>query len=157
MNKQIKMTLIFVVVLFLSLLLQQNISSAAVFENLTVMPYTQEYQDWLALPEKERNNTIAPSMYDIKITNVSKNTINSNNILKGSASLPAKYDLRKYIKIPVKNQLTTNTCWAFASNTSLETNILLKRALTYDFSEKYLEYATARQYSFSNSINNMRI
>ena len=92
-------------------------------------------------------------MYDIKTTSTSK----SLNILsKGVSLIPTEYDLRDYIKIPVKDQGMLSTCWAFTSNTSLETNILLKRALTYDFSEKYIDYFTARG-PFLDGINTRRI
>ena len=63
------------------------------------------------------------------------------------------FDLRNYIEIPVKNQKSTQDCWAFATTTSLETNLQLRNNQKYDFSERHMTYATSRE--FKDGINNL--
>ena len=58
-----------------------------------------------------------------------------------------KFDLRTVINIRIKNQQNTQQCWAFASNTVLETNLLLTKNQEYDFSERHMVYATARNFT----------
>lgn len=76
-------------------------------------------------------------------------------------NLESYFCLKDETEIPenviVKNQMTTGSCWAFATMSSLETNLALKnkyngvKALPYNFSERHLEYATSR--TFSDGIN----
>lgn len=63
------------------------------------------------------------------------------------------YDLRNYIEIPIKNQKSTQDCWAFATTTALETNLQLRNNQKYDFSERHMTYATTRE--FKDGINNL--
>ena len=63
------------------------------------------------------------------------------------------FDLRNYIEIPVKNQKSTQDCWAFATTTSLETNLQLRNNQKYDFSERHMTYATSRE--FKDGINKL--
>ena len=62
-----------------------------------------------------------------------------------------KFDLRDVITVNVRNQQSTQHCWTFASNTVLETNLLLRNNQEYDFSERHMAYATAR--NFTDGIN----
>ena len=64
-----------------------------------------------------------------------------------------KFDLREHISIPVQDQKSTQYCWTFASNTVLQTNLLLTKKETFDFSERHMEYATSK--TFSDGINNL--
>ena len=51
--------------------------------------------------------------------------------------LPSKYDLRELGKVtPVEDQSPCGTCWAFATTSSLESNILVKDSISYNFSEQ---------------------
>lgn len=129
-------------VLIIILLLTVSANSIAVVntvdkKNFTVIEYSEKYKMWLELPEEERQKTIAPPMYDIKPS------LKIGGFLK--ASLPAKYDLRDTLNMTVENQMQTNSCWAFASNVSLETNIQKKQSEDYDFSSRFVEYATAQR------------
>ncbi|MCL2859420.1 MAG: bacterial Ig-like domain-containing protein [Oscillospiraceae bacterium] len=60
--------------------------------------------------------------------------------------LPAQYDLRNSINITLKNQYQTGACWAFATNTSLESNIAKTKAQNYIFSTRFLDYATSQSF-----------
>ncbi len=69
------------------------------------------------------------------------------------------FDLRNYnLLTDVKNQNNTNACWAFATNTSIESNLLLNNMGYYDLSEAHLELATQSTYmyndTFKRSVNN---
>ncbi|WP_295595081.1 lectin like domain-containing protein [uncultured Methanobrevibacter sp.] len=67
-----------------------------------------------------------------------------DKVLDDSYELPATYDSRNvtlengtnvsYVS-PVKNQLNTGTCWAFASVSALETYLLIHENKLYNFSE----------------------
>ncbi|WP_088840581.1 lectin like domain-containing protein [Listeria sp. ILCC797] len=59
--------------------------------------------------------------------------------------LPTKYDPRiNGLDTPVKNQQSRNICWSFSSNASIETALLKQTGTTYDFSELYADYYSAR-------------
>lgn len=100
--------------------------------------------------------SFAPSTYaDVEIVkDISKSEIglySEHNLLVEKKLLAnAEFDLRDVIdmsRIVTKNQQNTQHCWAFASNTVLETNLLLTKQLNYDFSERHMAYATARNFT----------
>lgn len=62
-------------------------------------------------------------------------------------NINTSYDLREYIELGVKDQESSNSCWAFASTTVLETLLQLKYGETWDFSEMHMEYATSRSFT----------
>jgi len=68
-------------------------------------------------------------------------------------TLPSSYDLRDHNLIsPVKTQENENLCWAFASNASLESN-LLKQAELYDYSEAHMSYSLSKYTGVSGYYN----
>lgn len=122
------------------------------------MQFSEEYQKYIDLSDEEKENRIAPRMYDIP-----KNKILVTNPLKLSkmlgATIDSSYSLRNVIpeNMVVKNQQETNSCWTFASIGTLESTLALmdykngKNPIVYDFSERHMEYATSK--TFSDGIN----
>jgi len=110
--------------------------------------YSKRYEEWLKLDEEERKNTIAPLPINIRAEKSSK--ISSLFRLLRNNTIPSKYDLREHINLEVKNQMQTNTCWAFSANTMLETYLELNNK-TYNFSERHLEYNTAKNFLDGNN------
>ncbi len=58
-----------------------------------------------------------------------------------------EFDLREHIDIRVKDQKSTQQCWAFAITTSLETNLAITKNEIADFSERHIIYSTARHFN----------
>lgn len=115
--------------------------------------YTEEYKQWLNLSEEEKQNTIAPRMYEISIydnTNYYairksfKATFAPSRLTNSSYR---RYDLREHINIQVKNQETTGQCWAISTNSAIESNIeKITNSTSPLFSARYAEYATAKTF-----------
>ncbi len=133
---------------------------------LTKDEYSEEYEQWLQLSDEEKENTIEPRKYDI-ITQKDNATYlkELNNVFRVQqllrATISAKYSLKDIIpeNVTIKNQMTTNSCWAFATIGMLESHLALKdkndsnTTVTYDFSEKHMNYATAKS-AFLNGETN---
>lgn len=129
--------------------------------------YTEVYKAYMEMSEKEREKIIAPQKYNI-ISNDNKNKmINSEKIvlknylasLKSSAyTEKSKFSLVDLIKnnIQIKDQKETNSCWAFTSLTSLETNLALKNynnkldEKIYDYSERHMLYSETQSFVEGN-------
>lgn len=128
--------------------------------------YTEEYQKYLQLSDEEKAKRLVPNKY--KVANSKSNTDylkELNNTFKMSKllrnTLSNKYTLQTVIpeNIAIKNQMDTNSCWAFATIGAMETNLALqdklnsKTARTYDFSERHMAYGIVRN-SFLNNAKN---
>ncbi len=159
MKKTRKIVIVLLLLFTFILLASQNImaSNAGLFQK---EEYSEEFKEWLQLPEEERKNVIMPRMYEVKTQQVvSKNPLYMARRLK--ASLDSKYSLKNIIptNTVIKNQKQTNLCWAFATLSSLETNLALSNykkginlSKVYDFSERHMEYATSK--TFANNVEN---
>lgn len=77
----------------------------------------------------------------------SKLTITPSLLADKTLLSSMKFDLRSNIEVQVKDQKTTQECWAFAANTALETNLLLTQNEQFDFSERHMVYATAKTFT----------
>ena len=63
----------------------------------------------------------------------------------------SRYCLADDIDIRIKNQMSTNQCWAFSVISSLESNELMKTGKTNDYSERHMDYSTSK--SFTDGVN----
>lgn len=84
---------------------------------------------------------------------LTKTTLNKKNNANLGATLSSRYSLQDVIpsNVVVRDQKQTSSCWAFASLSSLETNLALQNYKNgnntdkvYDFSERHMDYATSR-------------
>lgn len=160
MKKQKKALIIILLVFILSLLISQTVFASNTADLIQMVEYSEDFKKWLDLSEEEKKNVKMPRMYTIENTNiVSKNPIYIARMLK--SSMNTRYSLKDIIpsNLAIKNQQQTNSCWAFATLSSLETNLALanqKKGINlskiYDFSERHMEYATSR--TFANNVVN---
>lgn len=132
-------------------------AKSEVEENTTTIEYSEDYKAWLNLSEEDKKSTLEPRKYDIvtKKDNISylkemDNVFKIQQLLR--ANLSAKYDLKDIIpeNVKIRNQMQTNSCWAFATIGVLESHLGLKDknsskpVVAYDFSEKHMNYGTAK-------------
>ena len=60
------------------------------------------------------------------------------------------FNLKDYdLVTSIKNQYNTNACWAFATNASIESNLLINNYYYNDLSEAHLELATQNTYKYN--------
>ena len=155
-----KLKISFILILFILALL----SNSQVFaSNISFkkVEYSENFSNWLKLSDEEKKNTIAPRMYDVPFTNIlSTSPFRRFKMLRSSIA-DTKYSLKDYIpdNLSIRNQYNTNSCWAFATLSSLETNLALtdyKNGLTshkvYDFSERHMNYFNSDVFA-NNQIN----
>lgn len=145
--------------LFILLLGSKVFANNDIANSLHSVEYSDDFKEWLELSEEEKKNSMQPRMYNI--TNID---INSKNPFFRAlrAYTDPRYDLRNIISpnLTIRDQMQTNSCWAFASLSSLETNLAMadyKKGTTarvYDYSERHMEYATSKY--FANSATNSR-
>ncbi len=138
------------------------------FANIEIsgLEYSQEYKEYQALSEEEKQKVIMPRMYDNPINQANTdylkgigNTFKITQLLK--SSLTPKYNLKNEIpeNTTIKNQASTNGCWAFAILGSLESNLAMQNkqkgnpVKVYDFSERHMVYGTARKAFLNDAIN----
>ena len=156
-----KLTVITVLVLTLFLFTKTVLAKDA--ENLfEKIEYSEEFKQWLELSDEEKEKVMQPRMYDITPTNnVSKNLLYKARLVGASAS--SKYSLKDVIptNLAIRDQQQTQACWAFATLSSLETNMALtnyKKGVNtskiYDYSERHMEYANSK--IFSNNVENKK-
>lgn len=144
LNKKTKI-IIFISILFV-ILMNCNIVNAAYISQLD---YSEEYKEWLALPEDERNKIIAPKMFDIDV-NISENNLYTKIKTLMNSVTNSSFDLRSKISnnLKIRNQGNTNACWAFATLSSLETNLAMQdNSKIYDYSESHMDYSTSQSFT----------
>ena len=151
-NRKIIITMLLVFILVIIGNYQIFASNAAnVLENVE---YSEDFKKWLELSEEEKKNVMMPRMYDVPYAKVEyRNPLYNVKMLR--ANVNSKYSLKDIIpnNLSIRNQQQTNTCWAFARLSSLETNLALANykngtnlSKVYDFSERHMEYATSKYF-----------
>lgn len=142
-------------VLFFS---KQQTFANSLTDNLSCKEYTKEYREYLQLTEEEQKRVIAPRMFEIEKQDITGHIKNPLRLARsvGNGLLP-RFSLKDVIgkNVVIKNQGITNSCWSFASLSSLETNLALTendKTNVYDFSERHMDYATSQ--SFLNGTKN---
>ena len=152
-----KILKILVPCIFLSTIITP-VFAANIQDKIETGEYSKEFNDYLQLSEEERSKILQPSPIEIINTKTKiKNPLKRYSLI--GSSLQSKFSLKDEnvlgSKLKIKDQKSTNTCWAFAELESLETNLLLKdKTKTYDFSEKHMNYATSRNF-LNNQVNTM--
>jgi len=152
-----KLSIMFFWVSVIILLTSQKSFASDFAKKIKAVEYTEEYRRYLELSEEEKEKVLQPRMFKTLKTEVKTRNLFrlARNIGSG---LETRYSLKDVIpdNVVVKDQKQTNSCWTFASLSSLETNLALnsKESLkVYDFSERHMEYATSRFFK-NNAINN---
>ena len=122
--------------------------------------FSKDYLEWASSDTK--NVYDMPRTYAIDVPSDVLNEINVSSIssvLEGyganvrklqpmsAVSTDDRYNLAEVINVPVKDQMLTNECWAFALMSSLESNNLIKRGTTDDYSERHMDYATSKSFT----------
>lgn len=160
MKKIIKNITIILSLFILILLASQKVFASNIANSLSKMEYSEEYKNWLKLSDEEKQKVIMPSPYNFKNSKTEyKNPLYYARML--GSSLNPRYSLKDTIpkNLIIKNQQLTNSCWAFASISSLETNLALSNyknginiSKVYDFSERHMEYSTSK--TFADGVQN---
>ena len=161
MKKLVKI-MVFTMLILLTCL---SINSKAVTTDIKRTEYSDKYKEYLNLSDEEKKNVIEPSRYepiysdeDSGLVGENKNVFRSMKAVRNS--MASTYDLRDIIQsnLKIKNQETTNTCWAFASIGALESNLALQdyrvgnTNTLYDYSERHMTYGIIRNFN-NNQIN----
>ena len=143
MRKRIK---IIILCIFLTVVLSIsfNISNANDDSAMAISEKSEAYKQWEELSEQEKENSIEPTYYNIKLEDsVKRSTLNS--LLESSNSVDSKYNLRTSLNnIKTKNQMHTGSCWAFAYSSVLETTMANKYKKSMpEYSPMHIDYKTA--------------
>ena len=106
-----------------------------------VCTYTDAYKEYMKLSDSEKKK------YNEPIMCVSQRTTSPSKLLKGS--LPSSYNTYGGV---VKNQQTTDTCWAFSTTSVLEAFLHTHKNLDKVFSPTHMDYMLSQ--SFTNLSSN---
>ena len=121
--------------------IDKNLSDDEYIVYVTTKEYTEEYINYIkSTPNQELKNTVIPRKFVSTVKNISNNSpITYSNSLKASKTvIPSSFDLRNSINISVENQGSLETCYAYATIKSIETNLSLNKNIKKDFSEMHL-------------------
>ena len=146
MNKKFKILSI-IIIFTIVLLVTCKVSATTIADD--EIKISQNYLEYLELTDEEKESVLAPLMYDVQKSSTKITNPFRLGRLLGS-SIQTRYSLKDIIpeNMIIKNQLSTEICWAFSSLASLETNLALqdyknnRNAVVYDFSERHMDYAT---------------
>ena len=116
-------------------------------------PKYVEYLSYMNNSTNEKDIDKEEIKYDIIPNETIIDYIYTNNTTLNNDELPTSFNLNNYngkdYVTSIKDQKSSGLCWAFATNSQLESYLLLKNNLSYDentskrFSERQLDYATS--------------
>ena len=104
--------------------------------NLELCEYSDEYLAWLNLSEEEKEKTPMPTMC--------KQESESSLIGSTNSYSMEKFTLQDEYVLGVRNQGTSNDCWAFSTLASIESNLLKNKIATDYLSVAHLELMTQK-------------
>lgn len=148
-TKYLKITLLSSII---GLIMMGTVSFATANVTMPKEKTTEAYQRWQALSDEEKKNYIEPKQYSLDIDeSVRMSMYNKFTRGVGSSSIGNSYNLYNDIKFKIKDQKTTNECWAFATTTAIETNVAKTRNKAIELSPRHIDYATSK--TFLDGIN----
>ncbi len=158
-TKQIKTSLIYItitlIVIVATLVFSKTNANSTNKPNAYIaLPkeLSKPYQEWEKLTQEQKQNTIMPNLNTVNISDfVKKSTYRKMASAAKVGGTDLQYNLYNDCKFRIKNQLSTNECWAFATTTILETNMLKMRNKDIELSPRHIDYATSR--TFLDGIN----
>lgn len=107
---------------------------------------SEVYERWQALSKEEKEKYIEPLPTTLSIDDsVKMSVFNKFSRGVGGTNTESKYvlDLDKLI---IKNQKSTNECWAFATTSMIETNVTKTRNKQIELSPRHMDYATSKTF-----------
>ena len=139
--KKINIIIIAIVFMFIGLI---NVNAKIVLQECE---YTDEFKKYMKLSESEKNKyIITPTMCKNAVANTAVNLKSSS---LGSADATS-FDLRTLNKVTsVKDQDPSGSCWTFATNASIESNLLVNGKGEKDLSEAHMELATQNTFALN--------
>ncbi len=123
---------------------------------LELCEMSKEYEAWMALSEEEKANSIEPRYCedDYKKSKVASQLLeidtfvdikDNTHVINGSSIDQSRYNSYDYnIVTPARNQKGTNSCWAFASLSAVETSAIMDGLPETALSAKHIEYMVTR-------------
>ena len=149
LRKKLIITFLLILLIFLT---NKGVLASNIADSLEKVEYSEDFKNWLELSEEEKKKVLMPRMYDVLDTEVKyKNPLYLTRMLR--SNLDTKFSLKDIIanNIVIRDQMQTGECWAFASVSSLETNLALFNyrngnnvSKVYDFSERHMDYSTTK-------------
>lgn len=130
------------------------------FNDKKILDYSETYKKGEELSNGDKvKSGVIPRKYNVPLDSIYEDTItvkenpnlfnlfgllSKEKVVSANAEeIPTEFNLSEEINILVENQGEEGLCWAFASLTSLETNLTLKGYGEYDFSERHIDYLTS--------------
>ncbi len=111
----------------------ENLSNEKYIIYSTIREYTEEYLNYRNLTQEEKNKVeVIPRKFKTTLNEMYSNQVQT---LANDSTIPSQFDLRSKISIGVENQGSLGICYAYATLSSVETNLSLKNGVTKDFSE----------------------
>jgi len=143
---------IFILVLLTFLLCNSNITIASSEEYnnyIEVAPLTREYRN------NSKDNEVTPPIIRAEKENTMINTIDTFSSIITDVTSPSSFRLKNNSGgnlLSVKNQGTSNICWAFAGTSTLESNLRLSIDNYTNYSPYHINNSLA--YTYSSGQNN---